>query len=130
MDNKLKLIIMTPDKEFYNGEIVKLTSESSDGKFGVLPNHLAMVTNIIPTITTFQDVNGKTYTCFTSNGVIKINNNVITILCNAAEWPENIDKARAEKAKERAQARLKDKKDIDVKRAEFALKRALLRLSI
>lgn len=43
MDNKLKLIIMTPDKEFYNGEIVKLTSESSDGKFGVLPNHLAMV---------------------------------------------------------------------------------------
>lgn len=130
MDNKLKLIIMTPDKEFYNGEIVKLTSESSDGKFGVLPNHLAMVTNIIPTITTFQDVNGKAYTCFTSNGVIKINNNVITILCNAAEWPENIDKARAEKAKERAQARLKDKKDIDVKRAEFALKRALLRLSI
>ncbi|GAA0125869.1 MULTISPECIES: F0F1 ATP synthase subunit epsilon [Clostridium] len=130
MENSFKLIIVTPDKELYNGNVVKLSSESSDGKFGILPNHMAMVSEVIPTIVNFQDVNGKEYKCFTSSGVIKVRKNEVTILCNAAEWPEDIDKKRAESAKKRAEDRLKNKNEIDVKRAELALKRSLLRLNL
>lgn len=130
MEKSFKLIIVTPDKELYNGDVIKLNSESSDGKFGILPNHMAMASDVIPNITDFQAKDGKEYKCFVSSGVIKVRKNEVTILCNAAEWPENVDKNRAEAAKKRAEDRLKNKSEIDVKRAELALKRAMLRLKL
>lgn len=130
MENKFKLTIMTPDKEFFNGEVVKLNSEDSDGRFGILPNHSSIVSDLIPTVTSFQDINNKEFHCFTSNGVIKIKNNVVVMICDAAEWPEEIDKDRATAAKIRAEERLKEKEKIDIKRAENALKRSLVRLKL
>ncbi|WP_454052057.1 F0F1 ATP synthase subunit epsilon [Clostridium sp. Marseille-Q7071] len=130
MEKSFKLIIMTPDKEFYKGEVVKLNSESSEGRFGILPNHISMASDLVPTITTFQDINDREFHGFTSNGVIKVKNNVVTMLCSVAEWPEDIDEERAKSAKERAEERLKNKDNIDIKRAERALRRSLMRLKI
>ncbi|GAA0121292.1 MAG: F0F1 ATP synthase subunit epsilon [Clostridium argentinense] len=130
MEKSFKLIIMTPDKEFYKGEVVNLNSESSEGRFGILPNHIAMASDLIPTITNFRDINDKEFHGFTSNGVIKIKDNVVTILCNAAEWPEDIDRERAKSAQERAEERLKSKDNIDIQRAELALRRSLMRLNL
>ena len=53
----------------------------------------------------------------------------MTLLAELAEWPDEIDEKRAEAAKERAEQRLASHSgDVDVKRAEFALKKALIRI--
>jgi len=131
MDNKFHLTIITPDREFFLGNVVELNCEGSEGHFGILPNHAAMISTIIPTVTTFKDVEGKQYTAFTSDGVFKVNNNKAILLCNAAEWPEEIDIGRAEKAKERAEHRLSEKNEnLDTQRAKLALLRSLVRLKI
>jgi len=64
-------------------------------------------------------------------GFIEVMPDKITLLANVAELPEEIDVERAERAKERAEARLRDAKaDLDVKRARLALARALMRLRV
>jgi len=131
MDNKFHLTIITPDREFFLGDVVEVNCEGNEGHFGVLSNHSPMISSIIPTITTFKDVEGKQYTAFTSDGVFKVSNNKAILLCNSAEWPEEINRERAEKAKERAQHRLSEKNaEVDVQRAKLALLRSLVRLKI
>lgn len=129
MENKFHLTIITPDRELFIGEVVFLNCEGSEGHFGILPNHAPMIATLVPTVTTFQDVEGKEYKAFTSDGVFKVNNNKAILLCNSAEWPEEIDKKRAESAKQRAEDRLSEKtKDVDALRAKLSLLRALSRL--
>jgi len=130
MSDIMKIRILTPDKEFYNGEIVDLISENQFGKFGILPNHVAMITALSPSITTFKTVDGKKLEAFISRGVLKVSNNEVEILCNACEWPEDIDVKRAEEAEARALKILEKKNSGDIKRAEFAMARALLRIKI
>jgi F-type H+-transporting ATPase subunit epsilon len=130
MDNKFHLTVVTPDRELFNGEVIELNCEGNDGHFGILPNHAPMITTLTPTVTTFKDVQGKKYTAITSDGVFKVSNNKATLLCNAAEWPQEIDRERAERAKQRAEKRLKDRSlETDLKRAQFALLRSIARLN-
>lgn len=130
MSNTLKISILTPTREFFKGDIIKLVSENSIGRFGILPNHIPYTTVIKPTITEFVTADGKTLKAFTSTGILEVNNNEIKILSNSCEWPEEIDLQRAEKAKERALKRLTQKDGVDVKRAELALLRSLTRIKI
>jgi F-type H+-transporting ATPase subunit epsilon len=128
MKNHEKLTIITPDKEFYSGEILSLNTENEEGGLGILANHVSMVSPLKPTVTTFTDANGKELKAFTSTGVLRVYHGQVEILCSACEWPENIDAARARQAKERAEERLRHKDSIDVKRAENALLRSLMRI--
>lgn len=131
MDSKFNLKIVTPDKEIYSGEVVALNIETTDGHRGILANHWPMLSALVPTGTVFQEVNGDKKTLFTSNGVIKVNSNQVILLCNAAEWPEEIDKDRALSSKERAEKRIKEKlENTDLKRAQYALFRAISRLKV
>ena len=62
------------------------------------------------------------------SGFLEITPDSVSILAEVAEWPEEIDQERVKRAKQRAQERLKAKAaDIDLARAELALKRALIR---
>lgn len=130
MSDIMKIRILTPDKEFYNGEIVDLISENQFGRFGILPNHVAMITALSPSITTFKTVDGEKLEAFISRGVLKVSNNEVEILCNACEWPKDIDIKRAEEAEARALAILQKKSSGDTRRAEFAMARALLRIKL
>ena len=64
-------------------------------------------------------------------GFAEILNEKVTLLAELAEWPEEIDLNRAEAAKERAEERLQNKTtDVDLRRAEFALRKALTRIDV
>ena len=132
MKNVLTLNILTPEKELFNGEISELLSENEDGKFGILINHVAMITTLIPCVTVIKQADGKKLEIFTSTGVLKLSDNQLDLLCEAAEWPENIDLARAEESKKKSKMRLakKGESNTDAKRAELALLRALSRIKI
>ncbi|MCY6355477.1 F0F1 ATP synthase subunit epsilon [Clostridium sp. ZS2-4] len=133
MTEFVNLRIITPDKEFYNEQIVKLNTESVEGKIGILPNHIPLIAVLKPTISEIVTVKGEKKTFFSSTGVLKVTKKEVIMLCDACEWPENIEVERAKKSKERAEKRLKQKKDIDsidVDRAKLSILRALMRIKI
>jgi F-type H+-transporting ATPase subunit epsilon len=126
--DNVKLNILTPGKEIFSGHIIDLNTENEEGKLELLPNHVAIITTVTPTVTTFTTVDKKKHSLFTSSGVLRMNNNEINLLCEAAEWPEEIDIDRAKEAKEKAEALLKQNSKIDTGRAELKLKRAVSRI--
>ena len=72
MKNHIKLTIITPEKEFYSGEILSLYTESNEGRFGILANHIPIISPLKPTVTTFTEVNGKEFKAFTSTGILRV----------------------------------------------------------
>ncbi|MFL0269841.1 F0F1 ATP synthase subunit epsilon [Candidatus Clostridium radicumherbarum] len=128
MADTIKLNIITPERKAYEGEVIDLTTENDIGRLEILPNHVPMVTSIVPTVTTFTTVDGKKLKLFTSTGVLKIEKNELDLLSEDVEWPQEIDVQRAEEAKKKAEQLLREKENIDYKRAELKLKRALARL--
>lgn len=128
MNDSLLLNILTPDKQLYSGEITEIAAQNELGRFEILPNHTTFITAVIPTVTSFTEKGGKKLKAFTSNGILKVDQNKIELLCEAAEWPEEIDLNRAQSAKERAEERISKKDGVDLRRAEYALSRSLMRI--
>lgn len=128
MADTIKLNIITPERKAYEGEVIDLVTENDIGRLEILPNHVPMVSSIVPTVTTFTTVDGKKLKLFTSTGVLKIEKNELDLLSEDVQWPQEIDVERAEEAKKKAEQLLREKENIDYKRAELKLKRALARL--
>lgn len=130
MANSLKLDVVTPDRTLLSSEIQSLIVPAVEGYLGVLPNHAPMIVGLVPGMVKYRS-DGKLQYLAISGGFMEIAANKITLLADAAERPSEIDKERAQAARERAQQRLKERPaGLDVQRAELALKRALTRLSV
>jgi len=86
LEKSFKLKIVTPEEEFFIGDVVSLNCATIDGRRGILANHCAMLAVLIPTITRFQNAEGKNYKANTSQGVLKVKKNNVVILCDFAEW--------------------------------------------
>jgi len=127
---KIQLQIITPERNFFNEEVDMAIFRTTEGDIGILPNHQPLTTVLsIGTIRIKQDGNERKASLI--GGFAEIQPDKITILTDAAEWPEEIDVRRAEEAKRRAEERLaKRTSDINITRAESALRRALVRLEL
>lgn len=131
MANAFKLTILTPEKEFHTGEVVELITDTTQGRIGILADHMPLVTPLRPTITEITTSDGKKLKAFTSSGILEVKDNAVEFLCDSCEWPEDIDLERAKAAKERAEKRLTESNEnLDTKRAELALARALARIDL
>ena len=127
-NNKLKLNIVTPNRNFYNGDVNMIIVKTVDGEIGILPNHLPLVSILdIGMIDIKNDSEEKSATI--NMGFIQVVDNEVSIFTDSAEWHDEIDIDRAREAKERAERRLKEKADeLDIDRAELALRRAINRI--
>ena len=125
----MNIKIIKPDGEFFDGNGNFLEFTAVTGRMGVYDNHIPLTTILEPCVVKIHhgEVVKKAADL---GGFIEIQKDRIIILAEDANWPEDIDVARANAAKERAQARL-DKKEsgTDLVRAEAALKRAMARIS-
>ncbi|ELC8442080.1 F0F1 ATP synthase subunit epsilon [Clostridium perfringens] len=129
--NKFKLTITTPERVLISGEVTRVLCKNALGEFEILAGHQPYITATTPTVTRVDDENGESKYLFTSTGLIKVQDNEVTFCVDSAEWPEEIDQARALEAQQRAEERLKNKTDdIDVRRAKLALARAMSRLKL
>ena len=125
-----KVKIICPDRVFYEGEAEMIEFTASEGDIGVYKNHIPMTTAIKPGIVKITDDKGGK-TAAVHAGFAEILGDQVTILAEIAEWPDEIDVNREQKAKERAEEKLANKTaDIDVARAEIALRKALVRLDL
>lgn len=130
MAKAFKLIILTPEREFFEGEVIELVTGSTQGDIAILADHMPLVTNLMPSDTLIVEKDGKKLKAFTSSGILEVKGDAVSMLCDACEWPEEVDINRATAAKKRAESRLSQKDGVDIKRAELALARALARISI
>jgi F-type H+-transporting ATPase subunit epsilon len=129
-DNTFKVSIITPERTFYEGEATMVEFNTVEGEIGVLPKHIPLTTVIAPGICTITEVEGVKKAAVHA-GLAEILPDKVTLLAEIAEWPDEIDVERARSAEDRARARLAEKDaNLDVLRAEVALKKALVRQDI
>lgn len=122
--------IITPERVFYTGEATMIEFTSVEGDMGVYKNHIPLTTVLAPGIVTITEEDGQKKAAVHS-GFAQILGDKVTLLAEIAEWPDEIDEDRAEAARRRAEERLAAKaENLDVVRAELALKKALVRISL
>lgn len=128
MAKSLKLKIITPQKILLEEEVDAVYSQSTDGQFGILPDHISYMTPLDIGVTEYIKGNQKEFIS-TIGGILQVKDNVVMILSDTAELGEQIDITRANAAKERAETRLRTgAKDVDADRAQAALSRAIARI--
>ena len=112
-------------------DVDEVTAPGELGEFGVLPNHIAFLTTLVPGELSYKQGSSKK-TLAVSGGYAEVLDNVMTVLAPAAEFADEIDSARAQRAKERAEKLMAElnrgEKEWEI--AEAALKRALVRLQV
>ncbi len=122
--------IITPERVFYTGKATMIEFTTVEGDIGVYKNHIPVTTVLAPGIVTITEEDGQKKAAVHS-GFAEILGDKVTLLAEIAEWPDEIDWDRAEAAKRRAEERLATKSvGLDVARAELALRRALVRISL
>lgn len=130
MAETMRLQVVTPDGEFYYGSVTMVELNTADGQMGVYPMHIPTAAAAAPGVLKIHEKDQVKRAALIS-GFIQILPEKMTILAEVCEWPENIDGARANEARIRAERRLTEKSaETDLARAEAALKRALVRLSL
>ncbi len=122
--------IITPDRVFYTGEAEMIEFNTSSGRIGVYKKHIPLTTVLSPGAVILHEAEGEKIAAVHA-GFAEILPDGVTLLAEIAEWADEIDAARAEDAKKRAEERLQAKAaDLDVARAEFALQKALARIGV
>lgn len=130
MAKTIRLDIVTPEKIALSEDVTMVVARATDGDLGILPGHAPLIAGLdIWPVRVMQE--GGELQISVTGGFIEVQPEKITILAGTAELPEQIDRQRAQLAKERAEERLKSKAaDTDMLRAEAALRRALVRLRV
>ena len=130
MADLFKLHVITPERRFYDGEASMVELTTTEGDIGVYRNHIPLTAIVAPGVLKIHE-EGEVKEAALISGFIEILPERITIMAEVAEWPDEIDANRAEEARIRAERRLKEESgEIDTMRAELALRRALVRLSL
>lgn len=125
-----RLEIVTPDKVFYCKDVFMVEYNTTEGEVGVFAGHIPMTQILAPGVLTITEDGETEKKAALLAGFVEINQEKVTILAESAEWPEEIDIKRAEEARIRAERRIGSGENVDLTRAELALKRALIRESV
>ncbi len=132
MAKTFRLMVLTPEREFFAGDAVYVGVNTIAGSMGVLADHIPMMSALdVGTLVIRTDEENER-TAFHSEGFIEVRADGVYVLAQACEWPEEIDEKRAIEAEHRAEERLSRRiEDAHVlKRNRIALMRALTRRKI
>ena len=133
MAKPFNLLVVTPEREFFNGEAIYVSVQSIAGSLGVMAGHVPMVSALDVGALIIQPDENTTRTAFHSEGFIEVRPECVYILSQACEWPEEIDEKRALEADQRAQERLAQERGEDLVtrgHSKVALMRAMTRRKI
>ena len=126
---EFSLEIITPSKTAFAGQVTSITVPGVKGEFQVLLNHAPLMSNFEIGRIKLELTDGGEKVFVTSGGVIEVIHNVVLLLADSIETPEEIDAQRAQKAADRAKQRITERaKETDLSRAEISLARAINRL--
>ena len=126
----IKLDIVTAERVVYSEDVDVVVAPGIEGQLGILPHHAPLMTTLEPGELVVRK-GGEEFFLAISGGFLEVRPDRVIILADTAERVEEIDVARAEEAKRRAEERLRERApEVDTTRAEAALHRALTRLDV
>jgi F-type H+-transporting ATPase subunit epsilon len=130
MANTLKLEIVTPTATVYSEDVELVTLPGVEGQMGVYPQHVRLMTQLVSGELMVQK-GGRDEFLAVGEGVVEITNDRISIVTDMAVNAEKIDEAKAEDARQRAEARLREKlSSQEVASVNAALARSVAQLSV
>ena len=128
MSDTFQLEIVTPEKVVVKDEAEEMQIPGKNGYLGILPGHAPLITELAVGQISYRNASETHYLCV-AWGFAEVLPDKVTILAETAERGEEVDRERAQKAKERAEKRLTSgDPEVDVPRAQDALARANARL--
>lgn len=131
MADELMLEIVTPEKMAFSGKIEEVTIPGTEGEFGVLRGHASLLSSIDTGELNFTKDGKKIYYAV-STGYAEVTSARVTVLVETAERSDMIDKERARRARDIAEAKVNNlsKEDSEREIAKAALVRATVRLHV
>ena len=128
---RLKIDVVTAERVVYSAEVDAVIAPGMEGQLGILPHHAPLMTTLQSGELVIRK-GGQEESLAISGGFLEVRPDHVIVLADQAERAEEIDVARAEAARKRAEARLKEGRatGTDAATAEMALRRALARLSV
>ena len=130
MDNTLRLEIVTPDAVAYSDDVEMVTLPAVEGQIGILPQHVPLMTQMVPGEMIVRK-NGQDRFLAVGEGFVEITGDHVAILTDLAVPVEKIDEAAAEEARQRAQARLRERLSAEeVAHVNAALARSLAEIRV
>lgn len=131
MGDRLRFELATPTRLAVTQEVDEVVAPGTEGYFGVWPGHAPFLTALGSGEVSYRR-DGEEHSLAAHGGFAEVDGTRVIILADAAESPEEIDVARAQRARQRAEQRLagKTSEEIDYGRALAALNRALSRLQV
>src|SRR3990172_2769941 len=130
MDQTFLLRIVTPDRQVVREDVQEAQIPGREGYLGILPSHAPLISELKVGEISYRRGKEVRHLAVTW-GFVEVLPEQVTVLAETAERAEEIDVARAQSAKERAERPLKNPNpDTDISRATVALERALIRLQV
>lgn len=126
----LKLEIVTPEAKTYSEDVDMVTLPGVEGEMGIYPMHVPLMTQIVAGEVTVRK-EGRDYFLAVGDGFVEITGSRVAILTDMAIKADDIDEAKAEEARRRAEARLAEKlTDEESARVSAALAHSLTQLNV
>ena len=126
----LRLEVVTAERLVYSEDVNMVVAPGGEGQLGILPHHAPLLTMLQPGELLVRK-DGEETAMAISGGFLEVRPDKVIVLADAAERSEEIDIARAEEAKQRAEEQLKVRPpDMDAAKAEAALRHSLVRLKV
>ena len=129
LPNQIQLEVVSPERELVHESTLSVSIPAKNGYLGILPGHAPLLSELQPGELTYIE-DHVTRCLSVSWGFVEVLPERVIVLAQTAERAEEIDVDRAQRAKQRAEERLRNvtATDIDFERARAALMRALARL--
>jgi F-type H+-transporting ATPase subunit epsilon len=126
----LKLEIVTPEAKIYSDDVDMVTLTGAEGEMGILPNHVPLMTQLCAGEIVAQKGQDTIFLAV-GDGFVQVTGDRVAILTDMAIRAENIDEAKAEEARLRAEARLAEKiTDEEAAHIQAALMHATTQLKV
>ncbi len=126
----IKLEIVTAERVVFSDDVDLVLAPGAEGELGILPHHANLITTLTPGELVARKASEE-YSMAVSGGFLEVHPDRVIVLADSAERAEEIDIARAEAAKKRAEERLTHAGEgVDLARAQAALQRALARIEV
>jgi F-type H+-transporting ATPase subunit epsilon len=126
----INLEVITVERTVYSGSVDMVVAPGIDGELGILPHHTLLMTMLKPGELRIK-IGSQEESLAVSGGFIQVLPDRVVVLADAAERVEEIDLARAEAARKRAQEKIKEGvKGISLAQEDAALRRALARITV
>jgi F-type H+-transporting ATPase subunit epsilon len=126
----LKLEIVTPDAKVFSEDVEMVTLPGVEGEMGIYPNHVPLMTQITPGEIIARK-GGRDYFLAIGEGFVEVTGDHVSILADMAIRAENIDEAKAEEARRRAESRLAERlNDEEAATVHASLSQSLAQLKV